>query len=150
MSWRQKNLCREQMRHYFQTAEPNFIWVYRFSSRSRLYRYSRRRPSTPATHESIIQMLDPAMAAALARKIGIPPGLLSCFELEMARLQVCRNLLLTIWRLGWTTVINGEFLTLDVSLLNYHGSLYVRASLGVTAPGSSKYLVREKFHCLEL
>ena len=33
-------------------------------------------------------MLDPAMAAAIARKIGIPPGLLSCFELEMARLQV--------------------------------------------------------------
>ena len=56
---------------------------------NRLRRYSNSlRSSTPATQESVIQRLDSTLAAAMAKKIGIPPGLVSCFELEMARLQV--------------------------------------------------------------
>jgi hypothetical protein len=56
---------------------------------SRMRRYSRSwRSSTPVNQESIIQRLNSGLAVAMAKKVGVPPGLLSCFELEMARLQV--------------------------------------------------------------
>ena len=62
---------------------------------NRLRRYSNSlKSSSPATHESIIQRLDSTLATAMAKKIGIPPGLFSCFELEMARLQVRQTVLL--------------------------------------------------------
>jgi len=70
------------------TREKREIGLNRFLI-SRMRRYSRSwRSSTPVNQESIIQRLNSGLAVAMAKKVGVPPGLLSCFELEMARLQV--------------------------------------------------------------
>ena len=39
--------------------------------------------------EFVLQMLRPKVIEKLAQKLGLPPGILPCLELEVARLQLC-------------------------------------------------------------
>ena len=39
--------------------------------------------------EYILQMLKPSVIEKLAKKLGLPPGIIPCLELEVARLQLC-------------------------------------------------------------
>ena len=39
--------------------------------------------------EYILQMLKPNVVEKLAKKLGLPPGIIPCLELEVARLQLC-------------------------------------------------------------
>merc|ERR1711997_1352239 len=39
--------------------------------------------------EFVLQMLKPRVIEKLAQKLGLPPGIIPCLELEVARLQLC-------------------------------------------------------------
>ena len=39
--------------------------------------------------ELVLQMLKPKVVERLAQRLGLPPGIIPCLELEVARLQLC-------------------------------------------------------------
>jgi hypothetical protein len=52
-------------------------------------RYQERIESSSPCQEFILQMLKPKVIEKLAQRLGLPPGILPCLELEVARLQLC-------------------------------------------------------------
>ncbi len=63
-------------------------WGGAFSLSHSLYQCPNTSSATGPNHETIIKMFTPEKVLRLSQEIGLPPGLLHCLELEIARLQL--------------------------------------------------------------
>ena len=52
-------------------------------------RYQEYIESSSPCQEFILQMLKPKIIEKLSQRLGLPPGIVPCLELEVARLQLC-------------------------------------------------------------